>query len=189
VKRRLLQRASTLAGCAAAALLGAVILASPASAHATLLSTVPVTSGHVASAPTAVVLNYDEHPQGRYSTIHVTGPDGQRRDSGPVRVVNDAVTESLGGSRPAGMYVVDWRVISADGHPVSGQFSFTADAAGAALPAREVVSTTAKGGSSSTGIVIAVVVVVLLLLTGLLFFLRRRRPPQDGTRSSVSWEG
>jgi copper resistance protein C len=174
-----------LAGCALAVLVGSVVLASPASAHAVLLSTVPATSGHVASAPAAVVLNFDEQPQGRYSTIHVTGPDGQRRDSGPVRVVNDSVTESLGGSRPAGTFVVDWRVISADGHPVSGQFSFTAAAAGSALAARRVVSIVAKGGSNSTGIIIAVVV-VLLLLAGLFFVLRQRKRPQDDTRSSFS---
>jgi methionine-rich copper-binding protein CopC len=180
------KRLAALLSGALAALVGAVILASPAAAHAVLLSTSPATSGQVASAPAAVVLNFNEQPQGRFSTIHVTGPDGQRRDSGAVRVVNDSVTESLGGSRPAGKYVVDWRVISADGHPVSGQVSFTAAAAGTTLAARQVVSTTAKNGSSSTGIVIAVVVVVVLLLIGLFLYLRRRKGAQADARSSFS---
>lgn len=160
-------------------------LASPASAHAVLLSTVPVTSGHVSSTPAAVVLNFDEQPQGRFSTIHVLGPDGQRRDSGPVRVVNDSVTESLGGTRPPGKYVVDWRVISADGHPVSGQLAFTADAAGSALAA-PLTATASKSSSSSTGGIVIVVIAVVVIVAVLFVLLRRRRQSQDEARSSVS---
>jgi methionine-rich copper-binding protein CopC len=180
------KRFAGLAAVVVAALLGTVVLASPVAAHSVLLSTVPATAGNVASAPAAVVLNFNEQPQGRFSTIHVTGPDGQRRDSGPVRVVNDAVSESLGGTRPAGTYIVDWRVISADGHPVSGQFSFTAAAAGTALAARQVVDTTTKSSSNSTAIIVIVVVVVVLVLVGLFLFLRRRKRPQADARSSFS---
>jgi methionine-rich copper-binding protein CopC len=156
-----------------ATLTGAVIFASPASAHAELLSTVPATAGQVGSAPAAVVLNFSEPPQGRYSTIHSTGPDGQRRDSGPARVVNDAVTESLGGSRPPGKYVVDWRVISDDGHPVAGQLVFTASAAGSALPARQTDAAAAKSSSNSAALVVVIVAVGIIALIGLFFVLRR----------------
>jgi LPXTG-motif cell wall-anchored protein len=180
-----MRRLTKLVAIALGALVGAVILASPAAAHAVLLSTAPSSSSNVTSAPATVVLNFNEEPQGRYSTIHVTGPDGQRRDSGAVRVVNDSVTESLGGTRPAGKYVVDWRVISADGHPVSGQVTFTASAAGTALAARQIVST-AKSSSNSTVVVIVVVVAVVLLAGGLFLFLRRRKGSQADARSSFS---
>jgi methionine-rich copper-binding protein CopC len=156
-----------------AALIGAVIFASPASAHAELLSTIPTTAGHVGSAPSAVVLNFSEPPQVRYSTIHITGPDGQRRDSGPARVVKNAVTESLGGSRPPGKYVVDWRVISGDGHPVAGQVVFTASAAGSALTARQTDAAAAKSSSNSAAVVVVIVVVGVIVLIGLFFALRR----------------
>jgi LPXTG-motif cell wall-anchored protein len=179
------RRLLVLAGGVLTAFFCAVLLALPASAHSVLLSTVPATAGQVGSAPAEVVMNFNEEPQGRFSTIHITGPDGQRRDSGPVRVVNDAVTETLGGSRPAGRYVVDWRVISADGHPVSGEFSFTASSAGSALAARQVVKV--KKSSDSTGIVIAVTAgVVVLLAIGLFVYLRRRKSAQTEPRSSFS---
>jgi methionine-rich copper-binding protein CopC len=179
------KRLVKVAGCASAALIGAVLLASPAAAHSVLLSTVPKTAGQVASAPAAVVMNFNEQPQGRFSTIHVTGPDGQRRDSGPVRVVNDAVTQSLGGTRPAGKYVVDWRVISADGHPVSGEFTFTASTAGSALAARQIA--VIKKSSNATGIIIAVAAVVVILAGAAFFLLWRRRKAQDDEpRSSFS---
>jgi methionine-rich copper-binding protein CopC len=176
----------SVAGCALAALIGAVLLASPASAHAVLLSTTPATSGQVASAPAAVVLNFNEQPHARYSTVHVVGPDGQRRDSGAVQVVNDSVTESLGGTRPAGKYVVDWRVISSDGHPVAGQLSFTATAAGSALPARQAEAPAAKSSSNSTALVVVIVAVVVIALIGLFFLLRRRSAVQGEERSSFS---
>jgi methionine-rich copper-binding protein CopC len=163
-----------------ATLTGAVIFASPASAHAELLSTVPATAGQVGSAPAAVVLNFNEPPQGRYSTIHITGPDGQRRDSGPARVVKNAVTESLGGSRPPGRYVVDWRVISDDGHPVAGQLVFTASAAAGALPARQTVAAAAKSSSNSAAVVVIMLIGLSLALRRLA--LRRRRATQSTER-------
>ena len=109
-----------------------------------LESTNPTISGTVATAPTSVALTFDEQPRGQFSVIHVLGPDGQRRDSGHVQVVNDVVTEPLAGTRPAGRYAVDWRVVSADGHVVSGQFSFTATAA-----APQVVARSAAAGPAS----------------------------------------
>ena len=35
---------------------------------------------------------------------------------------------------PEGAYVVTWRVVSADGHPISGAFSFGVGTAAAAVP-------------------------------------------------------
>ena len=181
-----MKRLRRITGCALVALIGAVMLASPASAHAVLLSTTPATSGQVASAPAAVVLNFNEQPHARFSTVHVVGPDGQRRDSGAVQVVNDSVTESLGGSRPAGKYVVDWRVISADGHPVSGQLTFTAAAAASALPPRQADAPSTKSSSNSTAVVVIVVAVVAIGLIVLFFVLRRRKGAQAQARSSFS---
>ena len=123
-----------------------------------------------------MVLTFNEMPQQEFSDIHIVGPDGARRDSGHVKVLNDTVTEDMGGSRPAGTYVVDWRVISADGHPVSGQFSFAAMVAAPALAARQADTTRSTSGSKSSGLlVIVVVVVVLVLIAGALAFIGRRR--------------
>lgn len=150
-----------------------------ASAHSVLLATNPVESSKVATPPSSVVLTFNEMPRGEYSDIHVLGPDQARRDSGHVQVLNDTVTENLGGTRPAGTYVVDWRVISADGHPVSGQFSFTASAAGSTLPARQpdtnTASATKKSGSGAVVIIVVVIVLVGLAGVAVFFVLRPRR--------------
>jgi methionine-rich copper-binding protein CopC len=165
------------AGLLAFALL--VMLAGPVWAHSVLLATSPARSSTISGAPASVVLTFNEMPRGEFSDIHIVGPDGARRDSGHVKVLNDTVTEDMGGTRPAGTYVVDWRVISADGHPVSGQFSFTATSAAPTLGARQTDTTGSASGSKGSGtVVIVLVVVVLVLLAGALTFvlLRRRRP-------------
>jgi copper resistance protein C len=169
---------------AAAVLFAACVLmllaAGPAAAHSVLLATSPVTSSRIASAPDDVVLTFNEMPRGQYSEIHIVGPDGVRRDSGHVKVLNDTVSEALGGTRPAGLYTVDWRVISADGHPVSGQFTFTTTSQASALGPRQpdtIGTTTSKKSSSSTVIVVVIVIVVVVIVMGGVVFLRRRRRP------------
>jgi copper resistance protein C len=177
-RSRLGRRVSTLT----AALIGAFVLlltvASAAQAHSTLLTTTPGAAGQVASSPQEVVLTFNEMPRQRYTTVHVVGPDGSRRDSGSAQVINDTVHQALGGSRPAGTYTVDWRVISSDGHPVSGQFTYTAGTAATALPA--VVTPPGDGGgsdSSSTVLIVVIVVVVVLACAAVAFFVIRRRRP------------
>ncbi len=178
-------------GAASGALLFAcallVTLAGPAAAHAVLLSTSPAASGQVASAPASVALTFNEMPQGEFSDIHIVGPDGARRDSGHVQVLNDTVTEDLGGTRPAGTYVVDWRVVSADGHPLSGEFSFTATSAAATLGARQADTARSASGSKGSGtvVIVVVLVVVLVLLLGAgAWLVRRRRQPAAPASSS-----
>ncbi len=152
-----------------------------------LLATSPVESSRIASAPAVVVLTFNEMPRGEYSDIHVVGPDGARRDSGHVKVLNDTVSEALGGTRPAGLYTVDWRVISADGHPVSGQFTFTTTSPAPALGPRQpdtLGSTAAKKSGSNTGLIVVIVVVVVVIAIGVVgYLLRRRRPPATDRQS------
>jgi methionine-rich copper-binding protein CopC len=134
---------------AALGLLLVLAVTSAAEAHSVLLRTSPVASGSVAQAPDTVQLMFNERPQGRFSVVHVTGPDGGRRDAGSVSVLNDTVSESISGTRPAGRYTVDWRVVSADGHPVSGQFAFTTQHAAAPLAAP--VARAGSGASAGSG--------------------------------------
>jgi len=130
---------------------------------------------------------FNEMPRQRYSNVHVLGPDGQRRDSGSVQVINDSVHQQLGGTRPAGRYTVDWRVISADGHPVSGQFTYTAVAASSPLASTKTAANTASSGKSSTGsgtVVLVVVLVVVLLVAAVAGYLWCRRPSRVAAHPS-----
>jgi methionine-rich copper-binding protein CopC len=133
-------RPSLLAWLVRALLLGvgaavlAVTAAVPAAAHNSLQSTSPADGQTVTRTPSSVVLTFDEPALAMGTRIVVTGPDGEVQQ-GPARSVDNSVSQDLQGEAPAGSYTVAWRVTSADGHPISGSFSFTSSQAGVARPA------------------------------------------------------
>ncbi|WP_432483144.1 copper resistance CopC family protein [Kineococcus esterisolvens] len=111
---------------------GGVLATAPAaSAHDRLVSTDPAADAVLAQAPEQVVLTMSAAPVGLGTQVQVTGPTGVV-STGEARVVDETVTQALAAERPAGTYEVQWRVTSSDGHPISGTFSFTAEAAVAA---------------------------------------------------------
>jgi copper transport protein len=105
-----------------------VALAIPASAaaHAYLVRTSPSASGVVNTPPAQVLLTYDEAVEPRFAIISVTDKDGRQVTAGhPRRSPADPDTLVVALHRiPEGWYLVYWRVISVDGHPVRGAFTF-----------------------------------------------------------------
>ncbi|HEU4425138.1 MAG TPA: copper resistance protein CopC [Pilimelia sp.] len=118
-----------LVGVLAGLLGGLAAPAGPASAHAALVSTNP-TQGSVVGGPrTEVVLTFSESVQPVRGRIRVLAPDGERIDTGEPAVSGAVVTVPLRtADEPLGTYLVTYRVISADGHPVAGSFTFSAGA-------------------------------------------------------------
>jgi copper transport protein len=110
------------------ALVAAAALTAPAAAwaHAALIQTVPVASRTVDTAPSAVRLTYSEPIEPRFAIVSVTNAAGQQLASGtPQRAPGSPQTLVTPLSHtPQGWYLVFWRVISADGHPVRGAFTF-----------------------------------------------------------------
>ena len=107
----------------------AAALAAPASAwaHAALLRTVPEASRTVNSAAAAGRLTYSEAVEPRFAIVSVTDKDGRaaRRPGrrGATRPIRTRCSCRCGACRE-GWYLVYWRVISVDGHPVRGAFTF-----------------------------------------------------------------
>jgi copper transport protein len=106
----------------------AAVLALPAAAwaHAALLKTVPEASRTINSAPAEVRLTYSEPIEPRFAIVSVTDAAGRQVTSGqPAGVPGSPQTLVTPLERvPEGWYLVFWRVISADGHPVRGAFTF-----------------------------------------------------------------
>ncbi|HXY17540.1 MAG TPA: copper resistance protein CopC [Gaiellaceae bacterium] len=115
-------RAAAAAGVTAAALL----LPAAASAHAYLVHTVPAASVTVNVPPPAVSLTFDEAVEPRFALISVTDVDAHQETSGPLhRSPSNPDTLIVPLKRvPEGWYLVYWRAISVDGHPVQGAFTF-----------------------------------------------------------------
>jgi copper transport protein len=118
MRRRLL----VLAAVSAAALM----LPAIASAHAYLVKTFPAASQEVDTPPAQLRLVYDEAVEPRFAVISVTDAGGHQEVDGAVRrspANPDEIDVPL--RRVAeGWYLVFWRAISVDGHPVRGAFLF-----------------------------------------------------------------
>lgn len=101
--------------------------ASPAGAHAELVSATPAPGTGLPQAPGAVVLRFNEPLNMRLSEIRVLDSDGQDVAEGPsVAVVGDpqAMRRKLG-LLATDRYTVEWTTTSTvDGHTLHGSYSF-----------------------------------------------------------------
>ncbi len=119
---RVLRRSAALAALAAGFV---VLLASPAFAHAVLLQTTPGEGAVLTTPPKNVSLRYDEQVSVDPGSIRVYDTKGNRVDTGSITKPSpDVVSVAVHPHLADGAYVVTWRVISADTHPVQGAFTF-----------------------------------------------------------------
>ena len=112
---------------AVAAAVVILVLPSAASAHAYLIRTVPAASGVLESPPSTVQLTYDEAVEPRFAIISVTDAAGRQVTTGPVKrspANPDTLVVPLRAHLPEGWYLIYWRAISVDGHPVQGAFTY-----------------------------------------------------------------
>jgi methionine-rich copper-binding protein CopC len=108
------------------ALAGALVLAvaGAASAHSILLDAVPAANAAV-TAPLQASLRFNNRIEKPLSRLRLVDERGRRhelavapRDGGP-----DRLTASVPALVP-GRYRLEWQVLSADGHVVSGSYAF-----------------------------------------------------------------
>lgn len=103
-----------------------LVLVAPAAAfgHATLVRTVPSASGMVNQAPSSITLTFSEPVEARFAAVSVSNAGSyQMTDGRPTRSGN-TLTVRLRPDMEQGWYLVYYRVISTDGHPVRGAYTF-----------------------------------------------------------------
>jgi copper transport protein len=114
-------------GLVLAALIVALALPALASAHAYLIRTVPAASVVLDSPPADIELTYDEAVEPKLAIISVTSAGGQQETTGAVQRSPsnpDTLVVPLRANLPEGWYLIYWRAISVDGHPVQGAFTY-----------------------------------------------------------------
>ncbi len=107
----------------AAAIALASTLVTGASAHSKFEQTTPANEAVVATVD-KIEIRFDD-PM-RVTAISLTGPDGDveiARETGldPVATFRAVPVAAIS----AGVYTVEWRGLSADGHPMQSSFGFT----------------------------------------------------------------
>jgi len=127
---------------------GGVVTAAPASAHATLVSTDPGEGARLDAVPGEVTLEFSEGVSLGAGYARVLGADGERVDTGAAAVDGSVLTIPLRPGLPDDGYLVTYRVISADSHPISGAYSFV-------VGDGELLSTAGGAGEDTTDPVVA----------------------------------
>lgn len=166
-----------------------------AGAHTALTASDPANGATERTAPTVVTLTFTEDINPTFANVVITSSDGRNWASGPPRVAGPELRVSVSPDMPdGGEYKVGYRVVSKDGHPVSGSITFTvagvpAAAAPASPPTSASPTTTAAPpgssgplGSDTKGSVITAAVAGLLLGAGIAFWQSRRHRRKDVPR-------
>ena len=164
---------------ATAALL--LVFSAPAQAHDALESSNPANGSTVSAMPAKVELTFDHTPIAINSIVRVEDATGADQADGPVQIVDNQVSQPVKPGAPQGKYTVVWRVVSSDGHPIEGTFTFTAGRPNSAPPAAAASPASADPGVPGPLVVagtVGAVLVIGLVVAGLLVR-RRLRNPED----------
>ncbi len=198
------RRLDRLALALAATLAAALLLAPSALAHATLEGTSPPRGATAKQQPSAVVFRFSEPVEGNFGAVRVYDVEGERADAG------DAFHPGGEGQKlgvhlkpglPDGSYTATYRVVSADGHIVSGGYVFSIGKAGRApeetvaelVAGRDAGTATEIGMGIARGVQYAALAVALgaLALLLLAWWPARRLVGDDGEhwqRAGVAFE-
>ena len=210
----LARRFTPALGALFAAVVAAVLFvgpASPAHAHDGLASSDPIADSVLDVAPVAITLTFTADILGGATSTAVIVNDatGAQVQAGDPVIDGPVVTQALSPTATSGAFLVTWRVVSSDGHPISGEFSYTvnapapapttsesASAAPSAAPSESAtvpsetpsviapVAPAPGGGTDYTpwGIA-ALVALVLSAITATMVLLRRRSATRGGSPS------
>ena len=153
----------------AAAMAGAGV----ASAHATRIATDPVNNAALTQGPPTVSATFNEKLQPQFAAMTVVGPDGNLWSTGDPKVEGAVASIAVRPLGPSGTYTVNYRVTSADGHVVSGSWSFRLTVAGTGTPGPSA----SASGPSGDGIPLwpFFVAAALVVLGGAIWAVRRQR--------------
>jgi copper transport protein len=140
------------AAAALVVLVWMVVGAAPASAHATLQSAMPAAgqqfpAGH---SPPSVALVFDQGVAVAPDSVRVLDSSGDTVRTGDAQ--HDGADSRVTAALPAladGTYVVSWRVVSTDSHPIQGAFTFGVGRAAGSVDTADLLSGAA--GSRTVG--------------------------------------
>lgn len=140
----------------------------PANAHSQLISTSPVDNSSVAAPPADVRFTFNEDLL-NLSTVAIIDEAGNVVTSASVTPNGNELVLPWPTELRSGKWQVSYRVVSADGHPVSGAITF---AIGESAPVQEEETPSASGNSVTMWLVGGAGIV---LIAGVLAVAWRRR--------------
>jgi methionine-rich copper-binding protein CopC len=129
-------------------------------AHATRVSADPPENAALTVGPARVSATFNEQLQTTFAAMTVVGPDSNLWSTGEPRVQGAVASVGVRPLGPVGTYTVNYRVTSADGHVVSGSWSFRLTVPGTGQPGPPAVRNDSTGGIPLWPFVVGAVVLV-----------------------------
>ena len=146
-----LVRARAGLAAVAVALFAVLLPAAPAAAHDQLVGSDPAADAVLTELPAEITLTYSAELLGDAGSniVEVTDAAGTALNDGTAVVDGVTVSQALTGAA-SGPVTVLWRVVSSDGHPISGEFVFTVEGASTAEPTSEPAEPSASATPEPT---------------------------------------
>ena len=113
-----------LAALALGLVAGGLVQAGAAWAHAARISGDPADNAELTQSPARVSATFNEPMQSEFAAMTVVGPDGSLWADGTPAVDGAVISVGVRAGAPAGTYTVNYRATSADGHVVTGSWSY-----------------------------------------------------------------
>lgn len=123
--RRILRVITVLA--AVLTFVALLLVGGPASAHDQLLSSDPKDGATLDEHPTTITLTFSSAPLDTGIEVALVGPDGVTAQGADIQVDDEVVTAQLDEGLPPGEYTAAWHVVSSDGHPIDGEFTYVVE--------------------------------------------------------------
>lgn len=189
-------RSRVVAGGMLLAAVAVLAMPSAASAHDELLASTPAAGEKLEAAPTSITLTFSANVLDVGAAIVVADEHGRDWTAGESTIEEGSVTVPVEAGMPEAGYEVRWRVVSSDGHPISGLIPFTV---GDGRPIERTAQAPADAGAAATdegqtaaaappdsGVVRILLIgvggaVVAVALFAVIRFLRRRRTRASGS--------
>lgn len=163
----------------------ATMLVTPTFAHTHLTETNPADGATVTEAPSELFLQFDGQV-GEGSFVELTNSAGEEVTVPNIAIGDKNMTATLAEPLTNDNYTVAWSIISADGHPLQGSYTFTINAPVVETPAEEPVveeveTTVAtetepvQEESSSNNTILIIAGVLAVVIIGSMFALLKRK--------------
>ncbi|CAB4876833.1 unannotated protein [freshwater metagenome] len=130
--------------------LAALPLAAPAAAHTDLASSTPVDGAYLSVAPSRVVLEFESALLPETVNVSILDSQGALVTEVDPDVADATVSIAWPASLPAGDYSLAYRVVSGDGHPVTGEIGFRYASSSSASPSAASARATPSASASAS---------------------------------------
>jgi copper resistance protein C len=157
----------------------------PAFAHSALISSNPEQGSVIEVIPADFSLTFNEELisiEGQsVNTLSLSGASGESYSLSETEIAGEFLSASaLAGQYPAGDYLLTYRAVSADGHPITGEITFTVQSSTTIdSPMEEPVTTSTTTEPEPAG-ALTYLLIGLILLLGIASRVRSNRKARRG---------